>query len=98
MHRPELLLLDEPTAGLDPLMQQEVLELIRAARADGATVFLSSHILSEVEAITDRVGIIRQGELVEVANTADLLQRSLRRLRLRFAAAVDTTDLLRCRG
>ena len=58
MHRPELLLLDEPTSGLDPLMQQEVLGLICQARADGATVFFSSHIMSEVQTIADRVGMI----------------------------------------
>ena len=98
MHQPELLLLDEPTAGLDPLVQQTVLELVAEARQAGATVFFSSHILSEVQALTDRVGIIRQGELVEVANTADLLQRSLRRLRLRFAAAVDPAELLKVPG
>ena len=98
MHHPEVLLLDEPTAGLDPLVQQTVLELVVEARQAGATVFFSSHILSEVQAITDRVGIIRQGVLVEVANTGELLQRALRRLRLRFAAAVDAAELLKVPG
>ena len=98
MHHPEVLLLDEPTPGLDPLVQQTVLEMVVEARQAGATVFFSSHILSEVQAITDRVGIIRQGVLVEVANTSDLLQRSLRRLRLRFAAAVDPAELLTVPG
>jgi len=68
------------------------------ARQDGATVFFSSHVLSEVQAIAGRVGIIRQGTLVEVANTADLLQRSLRRLRLRFAGPVDPAGLLAVPG
>ena len=76
MHRPELLLLDEPTGGLDPLMQQEVLDLIRDARAAGATVFFSSHILSEVEAVTDRVAIIREGKIIEVGETSLLTQRT----------------------
>ena len=98
MHHPEVLMLDEPTAGLDPLVQQTVLELVVEARQAGATVFFSSHILSEVQAITDRVGIIRQGVLVEVANTGELLQRALRRLRLRFAAPVDAADLFKVPG
>ena len=93
MHRPEILLLDEPTAGLDPLIQQIVLEMVREAREAGATVFFSSHILSEVQAIAGRVGIIRQGTLVEVAHTADLLRRNLRRLHLRFSAPVDPAPL-----
>src|SRR6516162_2244498 len=84
MHRPELLLLDEPTSGLDPLVQQEVLRLIGEARAAGATVFFSSHVLSEVEEVAERVAIIRRGEVVEVAETASLLGRSVRRVRVRF--------------
>lgn len=94
MHRPELLLLDEPTFGLDPLMQQEVLRLVKEARDQGATVFFSSHILSEVQEIADRVGIIRQGVLVEVADTASLIQRSLRRARIRFRQSVDPGALI----
>jgi ABC-2 type transport system ATP-binding protein len=90
MPRPELLLLDEPTAGLDPLMQQEVLRLLVQASAGGATVFFCSHVLSEVQAVAQRVAIIRQGIVVEVAETASLLKRSVRRVRLRFQTAVDT--------
>lgn len=93
MHRPELLLLDEPTSGLDPLMQQEVLRLVAEARQAGATVFFSSHILSEVQEISDRVGIIRQGTLVEVAETQALIKRSLRRVRLRFKGPVPVEAL-----
>jgi ABC-2 type transport system ATP-binding protein len=89
MHRPELLLLDEPTSGLDPLMQQEVLALIREAQAGGATVFFSSHIMSEVEAVAERVGIIRQGEIVEVAATSSLTQRMLRHATVRFYEPVN---------
>jgi ABC-2 type transport system ATP-binding protein len=90
MPHPELLLLDEPTLGLDPLMQQEVLRLLTEAQADGATVFFSSHIMSEVEAVAERVGIIRSGEIVEVADTDSLIHRALRRARVRFKQPVET--------
>jgi ABC-2 type transport system ATP-binding protein len=93
MHRPDLLLLDEPTAGLDPLMQQEVMRLVREAREAGATVFFSSHILSEVQDIADRVAIIRQGLVVETAPVETLIQRSLRRVRVRFAEQINGNDL-----
>lgn len=93
MHRPELLLLDEPTAGLDPLIQREVLRLVADARANGATVFFSSHILSEVQEICDRVGIIRKGAVVEVAETAALVNRALRRVFVRFREPVRAESL-----
>ena len=89
MHRPELLMLDEPTGGLDPLMQQEVLGLIREARADGATVFFSSHVMSEVQAVADRVAMIREGEIVEVAETSALIGRALRQTTVQFKEPVD---------
>jgi ABC-2 type transport system ATP-binding protein len=93
MHRPELLLLDEPTFGLDPLVQQEVLHMVAEARSQGATIFFSSHILSEVQEISDRVGIIRLGKVVEVAETATLINRSLLRARVRFKGPVDVSPL-----
>jgi ABC-2 type transport system ATP-binding protein len=93
MHRPELLLLDEPTASLDPLVQQAVLKLIREAQAEGATVFFSSHILSEVEAVAERVGIIRGGVVVEIAETSALINRAVRRARVRFREPVDANSL-----
>jgi ABC-2 type transport system ATP-binding protein len=88
MHRPDLLILDEPTAGLDPLLQHEVHGLIAEARSDGRTVFLSSHILPEVEALCDRVGIIRRGRLAAVERVDALKQRALRRLEIHFADPV----------
>ncbi len=98
MHRPDLLLLDEPTAGLDPLMQQEVLNIIRAARDDGATVFFSSHLIHEVEVIADRVGIIRNGKVVEVAQPSALINRSLRQVRIRFKEKVSEQELTQVPG
>jgi len=89
LHRPELLILDEPTSGLDPLIQQVFYSLVAEAAAEGRTVFLSSHILPEVERIADRVGIIRGGNLVAVASVAELKAKAVRRLELRFAAPVD---------
>lgn len=93
MHLPELLLLDEPTSGLDPLMQQEVLSLLRQANAAGASIFFSSHIMSEVESLAGRVAIIRAGEIVEVSETSRLTRRSLNRLTVRFKEAVEVTAL-----
>jgi len=93
MHRPELLILDEPTSGLDPLVQREVMSLLRDAHAGGATVFFSSHVMSEVEALAERVGIIRQGRLVEVAATSALGHRTLRRVRITFQDPVDSAAL-----
>lgn len=93
MHRPELLLLDEPTSGLDPLVQQEVLRLLHEARAAGATVFFSSHVLSEVQEVAERVAILRHGAVIEVAETATLIGRALRRVRVRFREPADTSTL-----
>ncbi|MEU9869321.1 MULTISPECIES: ABC transporter ATP-binding protein [Actinomadura] len=88
MHDPELLILDEPTSGLDPLVQQTFLEMVAEARDAGQTVFMSSHIMSEVEAVADRVAIIRQGRLVTTDTIAGLRARSSLRVRIGFAAPV----------
>jgi len=98
MHRPELLLLDEPTGGLDPLMQQEVLSMLAEAQDDGATVFFSSHIISEVQVVADRAAIIREGKIVEVVETASLLNRSMRRVRIRFQQPTDANALFNLPG
>ncbi|AFZ67854.1 ABC transporter ATP-binding protein [Deinococcus peraridilitoris] len=88
MGQPDLLILDEPTDGLDPLVHDEVLQLLREARAEGRTVFLSSHVLAEVDRVADRVGIIRAGELVTVASVAQVKARLPHRLEVRFAYPV----------
>jgi ABC-2 type transport system ATP-binding protein len=93
MHRPELLIMDEPTSGLDPLMQQEVHSLLKELQAQGTTVFFSSHIMSEVEALAQRVGVIREGLVVEVAETSTLINRALRRAQVRFREPVDSAAL-----
>ena len=84
-HRPELLMLDEPTSGLDPLVQQTFFETMREAVRDGATVFLSSHILNEVERSCDRVAIIRDGRLVQVDRVDALRDLAHHQVELRFA-------------
>ncbi len=88
MHRPELLVLDEPTQGLDPLIQHEFYRLIEETRAEGRTVFLSSHVMPEVERVCDRVGIIREGRLVAVEDIGELRAKELRTLEIRFAEPV----------
>ncbi|RNE48361.1 ABC transporter ATP-binding protein [Corynebacterium alimapuense] len=91
MHDPDLLILDEPNAGLDPLIQQEFMEMMREVRADGRTVFLSSHTLSEVERVADRVGIIRHGKLVVVESIDGLKKKAVRRLDFEFGSVVPDT-------
>ena len=87
MHRPELLILDEPTSGLDPLNQLQFHELVDGAIARGASVFLSSHVLSEVEQLCDRAGIVREGRLVALAPLAELRAAKEREVEIRFASA-----------
>lgn len=88
MHKPELLILDEPTNGLDPLVQQTFHKLIQETHAEGRTVFLSSHILSEVQAICDRVAILRAGQLKAVERVTDLTHADFRWVTLRLPEAV----------
>ena len=83
-HRPELLILDEPTAGLDPLVQQTFFSILREAVVDGRTVFLSSHILSEAERSCDRVAIIREGRIVRVDRVDALRDLAHHQVELRF--------------
>ncbi len=88
MHRSRLLVLDEPTNGLDPLIQQEFNGMVAEATADGATVLISSHVLSEVERVCTRVAILKGGRLVRVASIADIHQLRFRRLEVDFVGAV----------
>ena len=89
MHRPELLILDEPTTGLDPLVQSEFDHLVRETAADGRTVLLSSHSLDEVQRVADRVTIIRDGRLVVSDTVEHLREQAPQVMTLRFAGAAD---------
>jgi ABC-2 type transport system ATP-binding protein len=91
MSLPDLLVLDEPTGGLDPLAQQEFYAIVRETTADGRSVLLSSHVLSEVQRVADRVGVLREGRLIAVDRLATLRERSLHHIRATFADAVEPT-------
>lgn len=93
MGDPELLLLDEPTSGLDPLVQQQIHEQVRRAALEGRTVFLSSHILSEVGEMAERVGLIRDGQLIAVERVIDLAKRSAHLIDISFASPPDPNFL-----
>ena len=82
LHSPKLLLLDEPTAGLDPLMQRKFFDLIREENKRGVTVFFSSHILGEVQRLCNRVGIIREGRIVEISDIRTLQQNNYKKVRV----------------
>jgi ABC-2 type transport system ATP-binding protein len=92
-HAPELLILDEPTGGLDPLMQEEFHVVVAEERERGTTVFLSSHDLDEVERLCDRVAIIREGRLIDVEHVSDLTRRRYRHVTVEFARQVDLSEL-----
>jgi ABC-2 type transport system ATP-binding protein len=94
MHKPELLILDEPIAGLDPLVQQSFHALLKEAAAEGRTVFLSSHTLSEVERVADRVAILRRGRLVVVDSLERLRGIAVQRLEVEFADGAPTVEEL----
>ncbi len=89
LHQPELLLLDEPTSGLDPLVQETFHELVHEVVAEGRTVFLSSHVLDEVDHLCHTVAIIRDGRIVTVEDVADLRARAGRKVAIRFAEPVE---------
>jgi ABC-2 type transport system ATP-binding protein len=89
MNKPEVLIMDEPSSGLDPLVQREFQSMLREVTANGSTVFLSSHTLSEVQRVADRVGIIRHGKLIALESVASLRSKGLRTVELFFDEAVD---------
>jgi ABC-2 type transport system ATP-binding protein len=93
MHKPDLLVLDEPTTGLDPLMQREFENLLRETTADGRTVFLSSHELDEVQRVADRIAIIREGMLVAEDTVEGLRRAAPQKMEVRFRRPVDLADL-----
>jgi ABC-2 type transport system ATP-binding protein len=93
-HDPRLLILDEPSEGLDPLMQQSFYQLLRDYRDRGGTVFMSSHILPEVEQVCDRVGLIRDGKMVAVEDVDELRRKHVRCLRLVTATPLDVGFML----
>jgi ABC-2 type transport system ATP-binding protein len=93
-HDPELAILDEPTEGLDPLMQQAFYGILGDLRAEGRTIFFSSHVLSEVERVCDRVGIIRHGNLMAVHQVRELLARRRRRVSIQWRGAAPDPDTL----
>ena len=98
MHKPRVLILDEPTSGLDPLNQQEFDGMVEEARQEGRTVFLSSHVLSEVEKTCTRVGIIREGRLVRVAGVAELKDIKRYEITIHFAQPVASDAFARLDG
>jgi ABC-2 type transport system ATP-binding protein len=88
MAQPELLVLDEPTQGLDPLVQQEFYSLVDEARVRGHTVFMSSHVMPEVERVCDRVAIIREGRLITIDDVGELKAKALRKISLHFGEPI----------
>ncbi len=98
MHDPELLILDEPTSGLDPFLQHEFASLAKEATEEGRTVFMSSHVMSEVQQTADRVGIIRDGRMVTVESVEELRERSVRKVSIHFDDPVRTEDFLSVPG
>ena len=98
MHDPDLLILDEPTSGLDPLVQNEFHTILRELTARGKSIFLSSHVLSEIEEVADRVGIIRAGTLVAVEELTALKARAVRRITVVFGSEPSGEELARVPG
>jgi ABC-2 type transport system ATP-binding protein len=97
-HKPRLLILDEPTTGLDPLVQDTFLQALREARDEGRTVFLSSHILAEVERVCDRVAIVRAGKLAALETTESLVEKRRKRVTMLFSEPPEASDFAKLPG
>ena len=93
MHKPDIIILDEPTSGLDPLMQEEFYKLVLEAKERGAAVFMSSHIMSEIQKMCDRVGIIREGKLVDEKTIADMANQASQTFDITFNGSVPIAEL-----
>lgn len=89
LHEPKLIILDEPTGGLDPLMQQKFFQLLRDENKRGATILFSSHILSEVQKMCNRVAIIKEGKIVKVEKISDLMENNTKKFKLETAEPID---------
>lgn len=98
MHDPDIFILDEPTSGLDPLVQETFYELIQEAKQRGATILMSSHVLSEVQKMCDRVGIIREGKLVSENNIAEMATAATQTFDIVFAHKVPLAELKKIKG
>lgn len=98
MHQPKILILDEPTSGLDPIMQEVFYELLNEAKQRGSTAFVSSHILSEVQKICDRVGIIREGKLISEQNIAEMAHEAAQTFDITFSGEAPIKLLKRIKG
>jgi len=95
MHRPELMILDEPTSGLDPLVQQEFHQILFENKQEGKTIFLSSHVLTEVEKVADRVGFIRDGKLVIENDMENLKESSQKYVEIKFSEHIERDELMK---
>jgi ABC-2 type transport system ATP-binding protein len=98
MHDPDILILDEPTSGLDPLVQAEFNAIIREHKARGKTTFISSHILSEVQSICDRVGFIKEGKLIRVSTLKELMKSTSRNITVHFKSKVPREQITKLKG
>lgn len=98
LHEPRLIILDEPTGGLDPLIQQKFFNLVRDENKRGATVLFSSHILGEVQRLCTRVGIIKEGKLIKIEKLSDLMQSTTKRFKLNAKAKIDTKPISAIKG
>jgi len=93
LHEPKLIILDEPTGGLDPLMQQNFFDLLKEENQKGVTILFSSHILSEVQKLCDRVAIIKEGRIIKVEKMSDLMETNYKRFKLETTAKADREDI-----